>query len=413
MHIQRPQYEDFLNRWRDKNVIKVITGVRRCGKSTVMEMFQQKLRAEGVSSERIVSINFELLEFEPLQEYHALYEYVTQRLSDGALTYVFIDEIQAVPSFEKAVNSLLATKKADIYITGSNAHLLSSELATNLSGRYVELNMLPLSFAEFAAVFPEDSDIRDLYQRYITVGSFPGAVSLDSRKSVREYLGGVYNTVVLNDIIERHEVRDSAVLKKITRFLFDNIGNLTTSASIANALRDAQSLSSAKKAKSTSAQTVESYIDYIIDGHLMYRATRYDIRGKERLRAPEKYYAVDLGLRDYLLGRKNTDLGRVLENIVFLELHRRFQEVYIGKLGQNEVDFVAIGEDSGPLYYQVALTVREKQTLERELSVLKKIKDNRPKTIITLDDDPDCSYDGINQVNALRWLVGKNRRVEI
>lgn len=397
MLIQRTEYVNFLIEWKEQKIIKVVTGIRRCGKSTLFELFQEHLRSCGVMPEQIISINFEDIDNEPLCSYKELHEYVKNKMIPDKMNYIFLDEIQHVTHYEKAVDSLFIRQNADVYITGSNAYFMSGELATLLSGRYVELNMLPLSFAEYVSAFPESANKEELYQSYIYNSSFPYTVSLKSRKHIHTYLDGLYNTVVLNDIVERRHIQDPAMLKSVIRFLFDNIGNICSAKRIADAMT-----SSGRKIAS---RTVENYLEGITDSLLMYRAGRFDIKGKESLRLLDKYYLADIGLRYYLLGTHGVDHGHILENIVYLELKRRGYQVYVGKSGNTEVDFVVQDCGGNTEYYQVALTVREKKTLERELASLDSIADHNPKYLLVMDNDPPVSHNGIRQKYVLDWLL--------
>lgn len=397
--IQRPQYMEFLMDWKDKQIIKVVSGIRRCGKSTLFDLFQESLCAEGVEESQIIAVNFEDMENEPLCDYKKLYEYIKQRMLPGKMNYIFLDEIQHVPDYQKVVDSLFIKKNADVYITGSNAYFMSGELATLLSGRYVELKMLPLSFKEYVSAFDENAGVESLYRNYIYNSSFPYTVGLDSRRNIHAYLDGLYNTVVLNDIVARKQIKDPSMLKSVLKFMFDNIGNLCTAKKIADSMTSA--------GRKISNHTVESYIEGITESLLMYRAGRYDIKGRDYLKLQEKYYIADIGLRYYALGTRNADQGHILENIVYLELLRRGYDVYVGVIGNKEVDFVAQDHDGNIEYYQVSLTVRDEATLKRELASLDSIADHNPKYLLTMDNDPPVSYNGIRQKYVLDWLLEK------
>ena len=397
--IQRPQYMEFLMDWKDRQIIKVVSGIRRCGKSTLFDLFQESLRADGVEESQIIAVNFEDMENEPLCDYKKLYGYIKQRMLPGKMNYIFLDEIQHVPGYQKVVDSLFIKKNADVYITGSNAYFMSGELATLLSGRYVELKMLPLSFKEYVSAFDENAGVESLYRNYIYNSSFPYTVGLDSRRNIHAYLDGLYNTVVLNDIVARKQIKDPSILKSVLKFMFDNIGNLCTAKKIADSMTSA--------GRKISNHTVESYIDGITESLLMYRAGRYDIKGRDYLKLQEKYYIADIGLRYYALGTRNADQGHILENIVYLELLRRGYDVYVGVIGNKEVDFVAQDHDGNIEYYQVSLTVRDEATLKRELASLDSIADHNPKYLLTMDNDPPTSYNGIRQKYVLDWLLDK------
>ena len=399
MLIERPDYLRFLIEWKEKQAIKVVTGIRRCGKSTLFDLFRGYLKENGVSDEQMISINFEDIEFEELRDYKALYDYVKGKMVPDRMNYIFLDEIQHVEQYEKAVDSLLVQKNTDVYITGSNAYFMSTELATLLSGRYVELNMLPLSFAEYVSAFPESGNMEELYRNYVYNSSFPYTVQLKSRRNIYEYLDGLYNTVVLNDIVERKSIQDPGMLKSVIRFLFDNIGNTCSAKKIADAMTSA--------GRKISNHTVENYLEGLTDSLLLYRVGRFDIKGKEHLRLLDKYYLADVGLRYYLLGTRNVDHGHILENVVYLELLRRGYRVHVGKAGSAEVDFVAQDYDGNLEYYQVSWSVREENTLKRELTPLDSIADHNPKILLTMDNDPPVSYNGIRQKYALDWLLGK------
>ena len=399
MVIQSPEYLEFLKEWKDQQIIKVVTGIRRCGKSTLFDLYHDYLRSVGVEEDQIISINFEEAENEPLQDSKALYEYIKSRMIPDKMNYIFLDEIQHVQEYQKAVDSLFVKKNADVYITGSNAYFMSGELATLLSGRYVELKMLPLSFKEYASAFDGTVSKEELYRNYVYNSSFPYTVNLNNRRNIHAYLDGIYNTVVLNDIVARKKIQDPSMLKSVIKFMFDNIGNLCTIKKIADSMTSA--------GRKISSHTVENYLDGITESLLMYRVGRYDIKGKEHLQLLDKYYLADIGLRYYLLGTQNVDQGHILENIVYLELIRRGYTVYIGKMGSAEVDFVAQDCDGNTEYYQVSWTVRDEKTLERELKPLDSISDHNPKYLLPMDNDPPISHNGIRQKYVLDWLLRK------
>ena len=396
--ILRAEYMQQLRDFKDKQVIKVVTGIRRCGKSTLMEMFRDELLAEGVAPEQIIYINFEDIEYIDVTDFKVLYEHIKKRLVSSRKNYIFLDEVQQVEGFERAINSLYIMKNTDIYITGSNAYMLSGELATLLTGRYVEIKMLPLSFKEYVSYWPDNSELGRKYRHYTQYGGFPYILEFgENHKAIREYIGGIYSTAILKDVVARKTINDVSMLESIVRFLFDNIGNICSMKKISDTMTSA--------GRKISSKTVENYIQALVDGFIVYPARRYDIKGKQYLRTGEKYYLVDMGLRYYLLGDRNADVGYILENIVYLELIRRGYQVYIGKIGEYEVDFIA-SNDQQLEYYQVAATVRDKKTLERELRSLEEIKDHNPKFLITLDDDPPVSHNGIKQINVLDFLLG-------
>ena len=393
--VKREGYLDKIKKLKDKQVIKVVTGVRRCGKSTLLQQFRDYLRECGVDNSHIIAINFEDLAFEHLHDYKALYSYVTERLVPGQMTYVFLDEIQTVSDFQKAVDSLFIQENVDVYITGSNAHMLSGELATLLSGRYIEIRMLPLSFAEYYELV--GGDRRTAWNSYFAHGGFPYTAQLDDDAVRRDYLSGIYNTVLLKDIVSRKRIQDVPLLESVIKFLFDNIGNTVSSKKISDSLTS--------YGRKTTSVTVENYIEALMESFILYKAGRYDIKGKQYLKSLEKYYLVDVGLRRLLLGDKYSDIGHILENIVYLELIRRGYRVRIGKIGNLEIDFVAENGDNR-IYYQVAASVLNPSTFAREITPLKKVNDHYPKFIITMDE-LSINEDGIRQINVIDFLLAK------
>ena len=396
--IERGEYLSKLKKFRDKKLIKVVTGIRRCGKSTLMEIYRDWLINKGVSSERIVFINFEDYDYFSLRDPQNLYGYVKDRLSETEMTYLFFDEIQHVKDFPDVVNSLNLKPNTDIYLTGSNAYMLSSELATLLSGRYVEISMLPLSFREYVEAIGGQNSLQDSYNQYVTNSSFPYTLELESSDEISDYLNAVYNTIVVKDIMTRQKIQDVTMLESVIRFAADNIGNILSTKRIADLMT--------AEGRKIDQKTVEKYMHAFCETFFLYEAKRYNIKGKQLLKSLSKYYLVDIGLRRMLLGSRGFDVGRVLENEVYLELLHRHSQVYVGKNDQLEVDFVTINTD-GLAYYQVAATVRDSATLERELASLRNIDDHYPKYLLTLDDDPDSDYDGIIRTNALRWMVNE------
>ncbi len=395
--IVRNEYLQKLAAFQDKKLIKVITGIRRCGKSTLLDMFQQYLLDNGIEKNQIIAINFEDMDFDELRVAKELYAYVKKTLNPTKKNYIFLDEVQQVENFQRVVDSLYIKETVDLYITGSNAMMLSGEIASLLSGRYVEIEMLPLSFKEWVNHQGNKNDLASKYVHYLEYSSFPYALELgEHRKLIRDYLSGVYNTVILKDIISRNNISDVLMLESVIRFIFHNIGNVVSIKKISDSMT-----SSGRK---ISTHTVESYIKGLMDSYIVYQARRYDIKGKQYLKTLEKYYVVDIGLRYFLLGNKFADVGHILENVIYLELRRRGYQVYIGKVDNLEVDFIAMNQD-GVKYYQVAASVRDESTLERELRPFKKIKDDYPKILLTLDDDPEADYWGIRQKNALKFLL--------
>ncbi len=398
MLIQREEYLNKLIALKDKKIIKVVTGVRRCGKSKLLEMYRKWLLEQGVEEERIVSINFEDLDFEDLTDYKKLHTYLKEHLVKDNMTYIFLDEIQNVEQFPKVVDSLYIKDNVDIYITGSNAHMLSSEIATLLSGRYIQIEMLPLSFKEYM-ISTGSMNYRGIkYVDYLQNSSFPYTLELEGKSDeIRSYLEGLYNTIVVKDIINHSKISEPRMLKSILKFIFDNIGNPLSSKKIADTMTSS--------GRRIDTRTVEKYLNALTESYIIYQAKRYNIKGKQYLKTLEKYYVVDIGLRLMLFGSKQIDAGRVLENIVYLELLRRGYDVYVGKVDEFEVDFVA-QNGKGTTYFQVALSVRDEKTLERELCSLRAIKDHYPKILLTMDDDPEVHYDGIRRINARDWLLG-------
>lgn len=396
--IQREQYLAFLRRHKDQDVIKVVSGVRRCGKSTLFELFKQELLASGVKANQIISINFEDLEYEPLQEYHALHEYIVERLIPDIPMYVFLDEVQHVVQFEKVVGSLFIKPNVDIYITGSNAYFMSSDIATLLTGRYVQVEMLPLSFKEFHSAYSQQnlSDM-DIYNLYIEHSSFPRLVHVEDDESIDEYLESILNTVVLKDIVTRLKITDIPLLLDIIKYLLANIGSLINPTKIANTLTS--------YGRKTDNKTVEKYLQGLKDGLLIYEVDRFDVKGKALLQRNAKYYVVDSAFRKFLLSRTDSDRGHILENIVYLELIRRGYRVYVGHLQNGEIDFVAKMPHRLE-YYQVSYSVMDDTTLRRELSPLEKLDDNYPKYLLTMDVlHKTDNHNGIEQKNVLDWLL--------
>ena len=396
--IERPEYLKELKKFKDKDLIKVVTGIRRCGKSTLLEIYKNSLIEEGISKEQIISINLEDLKYNFIKDYMDLYNYINDMIKEDKKNYVFIDEIQIIPNFQKVADSLYINKNVDLYITGSNANLLSSGLATLLSGRYIEIKMLPLSFKEYKETV-DMKDLEEIYTKYISLSSFPYTVQLEEDE-IGKYLGSLYNDVIIKDIMVRKNISDESVLKSVANFALDNIGNLLSVNSIANTLTS--------DGRKINVRTVEKYLEGFTESFFLYKSSRYDIKGKQYLKTGEKYYVSDLGLRYYMLGRKLGDRGHILENVVYLELIRRGYDVYIGKVDDYEVDFVAINSD-GKKYFQVCETLKdnENKILTRELNSLQKIQDNYEKTILTMDKIPLSNEEGILVKNVLEWLIDK------
>lgn len=396
--IPRDGYIAKLEAYRDKQLIKVVTGLRRSGKTTLMELYEDRLRSSGVSDEQIIHINFEDVDYDYIETYKDLHSEIINQLVPDKMNYIVLDEVQRVSGFERAVDSLYLRRNCDVYITGSNSKLLSGDLATLLTGRYVEINVLPLAFREYVSARGDNVRADILYRDYIENGSFPFVLQLDGQWAVRQYLEGIYDSVVLKDIVSRRKVINIDVLNRIVRFLFSSIGSECSANRISGAL-----VSSGRK---VSSQTVDQYLEAITDSFIFYKADRYDIKGKDILKTNPKYYAADLGLRKIVLGSAPGDAGHILENVVYLELLRRGYKVYVGKAGAAEVDFVAIGEE-GEEYYQVAYTVNdaEGKVLERELRPLLSIRDHNPKYLLTMDYGSVINHDGIRQKYVLDWLL--------
>ena len=379
---------------KDKSFIKVITGIRRCGKSVLLSQFKDYLLQNKIDEDQIIYINFELIENESYLDYKNLYQHILDLTIDKKM-YIFIDEIQEVASYEKVIDSLFAKGNYDIYITGSNSHLLSSEISTLLSGRYVEIKMLPLSFKEYLELVKTEK--KEAFNSYFRYGGLPYAAQIEDRGTKISYIEGIYNTIVIKDLIERKKISDVELLKDILKYVLDSIGNNLSSKKISDTLTS--------NGRKTSHITVGNYLDALEEAYIIYKAERYDIRGKQRLKSLEKYYVVDLGFRAFALGDKQYNIGFALENIVYLELIRRGYKVNIGKLDNLEVDFIA-HNDNEKIYFQVSASVLDPNTFEREIAPLKKINDNYKKIILTLDELP-MNYEGINQINIIDWLLDK------
>lgn len=397
--VEREIYLEELKKWKDKNLIKVVTGIRRCGKSTLFDLFIKQLQNEGIKNNQIIQINLEDPSYQ-FENYLDLYNYVIKNMSEKQKYYVFLDEVQSVPMFQKAVDGLYIKKNVDLYITGSNAYLLSGELATLLSGRYVEIKMLPLSFKEYLFGLDEKDNIdkQKIFLDYMKNGGMPGNLEiLRTNNDINKYLDGIFSTVVYKDIMARNNINDKMLLESVLKFIFDSVGSPISTKKISDTLTS--------KNMPTSNHTVENYITAFLESFLIYKAERFDVKGKNLLARDYKYYAVDTGLRSYLLGKKaDADMGHILENIVYLELLRRGYKVYVGKVDDLEIDFVAENR-SGIRYFQVALTTRDEKVLERELKSLQKTGDHYPKYLLTFDIDLESDYDGITKINIIDWLL--------
>ena len=405
--VERKEYLEHLIQWKDEQVIKVVTGIRRCGKSTLLLQYQEWLKASGVSDEQIVTINFEELEYEELQDYKKLYAYLKDRLCKGKMTYIFLDEIQKVSAFEKVVDSLYVKPQVDLYVTGSNAYMLSGDLATLLTGRYVEIKMLPLSFYEFLEI--TGSGQEQGLSEYMRDGGLPYVAVMDrTPEKVDTYLEGIYNTVIVKDIEDRQarkesdsdkrKINDILLLKTIAKYLASIVGNPVSIRSITDYF-----ISNGRK---ISPNTVSDYVEALTESFIFYPAERFDIIGKQLLKANRKMYIVDLGLRNHILPRRQYDLGFSLENIVYFELLRRGYRVMIGKIGSTEVDFVA--EKQGTYtYFQVTADMTAQETFEREMKPLRRIRDNYEKIVLTGDRLTLGNYDGIQVKYLPDWLLEK------
>lgn len=398
--IQRKEYLDNLKALKDKQVIKVISGVRRCGKSTLFELYIEYLKQSGADDGQIISINLEALENAGLLDYRALYNYIKEKLVQDKMNYIFIDEIQKCVGFEKAVDSLFIRKNCDVYITGSNAYLLSGELATLLSGRYIQIDMLPFSFKEYYEAKRESGKSKqELFDAYLRYGSFPYVAYLeDDERIISQYIEGIYNTILIKDVAVREKINDITVLENILKTVASSVGSPISAKKISDML--------ASGGRRISPNTVENYLRALADSYILYNAARYDIKGRQFLKTLGKYYFVDTGIRNHIISQSAKDLGHLLENAVYLELLRRKNRVNIGKLSEKEVDFVATDMNEVE-YYQVSASVLDEKTLERELAPLKEIKDNYPKILLTLDDIGNgANYQGIRQINVIDWLLG-------
>lgn len=396
--IDRRNYLNQLIDFKDQKLIKIVTGIRRCGKSTLFDLYIDYLKNNGIIDEQIIQINLENPEMN-FKDYMELYNYVKEKLIEGKMNYVFIDEVQNIDQFQKAVDGLFIKKNVDLYITGSNAYLMSGELATLLSGRYVEIKMLPLSFKEYLSAFDINVDKQQKLLDYWKYGSLPQVVELFklNPNTINSYLDGVFSTVVYKDIMMRKNITNKMILESVVKYIFDNIGSPITTKKISDTLTSMN--------RTTSNHTVENYISAFLESFLLYKIDRFDVKGKNVLSSGYKYYCVDIGFRNYLLGKKSgQDMGHILENTVYLELLRRGYKVYTGKVDEAEIDFVAENSE-GLEYYQVALTTRDEQTLNRELKSLQRTGDFYPKKILTLDRDLDVDYNGIKKTNVIDWLI--------
>lgn len=397
MIIERNQYLQTLINFKGQDLIKVVTGIRRCGKSTLFDIYINYLKEQGIKDNQIIHINLEDADYD-FKDYKELYNYIKNKIDSKNNYYVFLDEVQNVKEFQKAVDSLYIKKNIDVYITGSNAYLLSGELATLLSGRYIEIKMLPLSFKEYVSAF-EDKNYSRLFLDYMKNGGMPGNISIlrNNPNEIDKYLDGIFSTIVYKDIMARSNITDKMLLESVIKFIFDSVGSPISTKKISDTLTS--------KGMSTSNHTVENYIIAFLESFLIYKAERFDVKGKNLLARDYKYYSVDTGLRSFLLGKKaDSDMGHILENIVYLELLRRGYKVYVGKVNDLEIDFVAENRE-GLNYFQVSLSVRDEKVFERELKSLQKTGDHYPKYLLTYDQDLEADYDGIKKINVIDWLL--------
>ncbi|MDR0248064.1 MAG: ATP-binding protein [Oscillospiraceae bacterium] len=403
--VARPQYMERLRAYKDGDLVKVVTGLRRCGKSTLLLLFKQELLASGVDANNIIDINFELMEFDEIRDYRRFYDLVRGRIPRNGKCYLLLDEIQQVAGWEKAVNSLCAETDidADVYITGSNAYLLSSDIATLLSGRYVEIKMLPLSFKEFLLSdhLPADMTVADKFRQYLKYGSLPAVTALPQEEPIiNEFLLGIYNTVVVKDIVARSGISDVWLLEKIMRYVISNTGNIISSNKISGFL------SAQGRGENLKSSTVASYLDALKRAFIVYQADRCDIKGKEQLKTLAKYYVADTGIRNALAGYSDGDIGHVLESVVYFELLRRGYRVFVGKWFDSEVDFLAIRQDTRK-YYQVTLSMADESVRKRELAPLAAIKDNYEKTVLSMDKTYITDHEGILFRNIIDFLLSE------
>ncbi|MEG1009859.1 MAG: ATP-binding protein [Clostridia bacterium] len=392
--INRPEYLKGLINWKDKDLIKVVSGIRGCGKSTLFNMYMQHLKDDGIDDEHIILINLELFEYS-YKDYMELYMFVKDKIVDDKIYYIFLDEVQNIEMFQKAVVGLYTLKNVDLYISGSNSYLLDGKLATFLSGRYIEIKMLPLSFKEYKSYFNLFSN-EELYLKYINSSSFPYAFKLDNEREIDNYIEGLFNTIIVKDVAFMKRMLDIELFIKVIKFLYSSNGSILTIKKITDTL--------IFKGKTLSFHTVENYINLLTDSYIINKVERYDIKDKRNFLFGNKYYSTDVTLIYTLLGRNNVDIEYILENVVYLELIRRGFRVYVGKVDDLEVDFVAENFD-GLKYYQVALTVRDEKVLERELKPLQSTNDHYPKCLLTMDRDLETDYDGILKMNVIDWLL--------
>ena len=404
--IDRPSYVEELLHHKDVDLVKIVTGIRRSGKSSILDLFHQKLLELGVDPDHIIHMNMESLRYNNLKDFREFYQYVAEKIPQQGRTYLIFDELQVVSAWEKAIESFRLDFDVDIYITGSNAYMLSTDFSTYLAGRYIEIKVLPLSFKEFISFneFPEGTSLTDKFKKYLEIGGMP-VLKDYSFSQIRTYqaLEGIYSTVILKDILQRNSQTDQNLLQKIFLFICSSIGSIASPNSIGGVLSNAGEIATGK-VKATAGKTVERYLDMLVKAFICYPVSRFDVKGKQLLKTLGKYYLVDLGFRHMLLGNRSQDMGHLIENVVFLELLRRHYKVYIGKVDDTEVDFIA-EKVNERIYFQVSLSLLDETTYERELRPLRKIKDNYPKMVLTMDPIICVSDQGIEIINLLDWLI--------
>ncbi|MHC1724363.1 MAG: ATP-binding protein [Aminipila sp.] len=399
--ILRDNYMERIKAYKDNPLIKVVTGIRRCGKSTLLLLYKEYLLSIGVSKDHIININFELMEYDEIRDYKVLYKLIKNRMPQNGKCYILLDEIQQVENWEKSVNSLIVESDVDIYITGSNAYLLSSEISTLLSGRYVEIKMLPLSFKEFLNFehLPLDWGIDDKFNQYLKFGGLPAVTTLpQDNATINEFLLGIYNTVIVKDVVARNNIKNMHLLEQVVKYVINNTGNIISANKIS------VYLSSQGKGDNVKASTISSYLDMLEKAYIVYQVHRYDIKGKEMLKTLSKYYVIDTGIRNMLMGYSDSDIGHILETVVYFELLRRGYQVFIGKWYDAEVDFIAVRQDEKK-YYQVTYSMMDSSVKERELAPLSAIKDNYEKTILSMDKTFITDHNGIKFKNIIDFLM--------
>ena len=394
----RDIYLNKLVNFKDKPLIKVITGIRRCGKSTLLDLFEEYLLNNGIKKENIIHMNFEDLLYDEIKDYKDLNKYIKEKILDNDKKYIILDEIQQISNWEKAINSFLVTLNCDIYITGSNAYLLSSEISTLLSGRYVEIKMLPLSFKEYLEFnnYNTKENLEEHFNDYLLYGGLPIVSYVHDKSAIRNILSGIFNTVIIKDVSKRNAIRDITLLENLIRYIAQNVGSPISSRNISNYLNSA--------GRKTSTETIDNYLKMLENAFIIYKANRFDIKGKMYLKTLEKYYIVDTGIRNELLSFKDGDYGHMLENLIYIELLRRGYDVAVGKIDNLEVDFVAQNYDE-KIYYQVSASILDENTKKRELNPFDHIPDHYEKVILTMDRTPIKDFNGIKNINIIDFLL--------